>query len=378
MQAPLAFTPGGGRPYGDLGAVTGLAGDRGDLHRAVGDLRHLQREQLLDQARVRPGQRDLRAAEALGHVHHDALDPLAVLVRLAGHLLGLRQHRLELAQVDADDALLGPGLVRLDDAGDQVAVAADVLAEVHLVGGLAQPLQDDLLGGHRGDPAEVVRGVVPLPDHRRRRRRSPGRTRWPRRSCGRSPPGRADCEPSVCRYAVSSAVSIAARIVSTGISRSLRQGAQRREVDVHASSSSSVGPSSIPVVVTRRRRHRRRRLARRRTRPSSSSSSSASRVNSICTRPGPSSSYATRARAAGTSRHDAGVVGRGHPAGDAAGPPTAHLDQPADVAPPVPGQGQRAVDPGRADLERVRVGDQLAAGLLGRVQGGRDLARDVG
>ena len=81
---------------------------------------------------------------------------------LARHLLGRRQHGLELAQVDADDALLGPALVGLDHAGDQVAVAPDVLAVVHLVGRLPQPLQDDLLGGHRGDPPEVVRGVVPL------------------------------------------------------------------------------------------------------------------------------------------------------------------------------------------------------------------------
>ena len=53
MQAPLALTPGCGRPHRDLGTVPGLAGDRGDLHRAVGDLRHLQREQPPDQVRMR-------------------------------------------------------------------------------------------------------------------------------------------------------------------------------------------------------------------------------------------------------------------------------------------------------------------------------------
>ncbi len=56
---PLAHRPDAGalgvhaghrRADGDLGAVTGLTRDRGDLHGAVGDLRHLQREQLLHQA----------------------------------------------------------------------------------------------------------------------------------------------------------------------------------------------------------------------------------------------------------------------------------------------------------------------------------------
>jgi hypothetical protein len=38
-----------GRPDGDLGAVAGLAGQRHDLHRPVGDLRDLEREQPADQ-----------------------------------------------------------------------------------------------------------------------------------------------------------------------------------------------------------------------------------------------------------------------------------------------------------------------------------------
>jgi hypothetical protein len=60
-----------------------------------------------------------------------------VLVRLARDLLGGRQDGLELAQVDGDDALLRTRLVGLDDPGDQVTVPPGVLAEVHLVGGLA-------------------------------------------------------------------------------------------------------------------------------------------------------------------------------------------------------------------------------------------------
>ena len=50
----------------------------------------------------------------------------------------------------------------LDDAGDDVALAARVLAEGHVVLGVPQPLQDDLLGGGGGDPAEAGGGVVEL------------------------------------------------------------------------------------------------------------------------------------------------------------------------------------------------------------------------
>ncbi len=45
----LGVDPRHRRPDGDLRPVAGLAGDRGDLHGAVGDLRHLQREQPPDQ-----------------------------------------------------------------------------------------------------------------------------------------------------------------------------------------------------------------------------------------------------------------------------------------------------------------------------------------
>ena len=101
------------RDHGDLAPVTGLARDRGDLDRARCDLRHLHREQLLDQVRVRPGQRHRRPAVALAHVQHVAAQPLAVHVTLAGHLLGGRQDRFQLAQVDEHRARI---LALLDDA----------------------------------------------------------------------------------------------------------------------------------------------------------------------------------------------------------------------------------------------------------------------
>ena len=80
-----------------------------------------------------------------------------MVVALAVDLLGLRQQRLHpLAQLH--ERVAGVGL--LDDAGDQLAHAVAVLLEHHVALGLADPLQDDLLGGLRGDPPEVVRRDV--------------------------------------------------------------------------------------------------------------------------------------------------------------------------------------------------------------------------
>ena len=175
MQAPLGLTPGHRGPDRDLGPVAGLPGHRRDLHRAVGDLGHLQREQLADQVGVGPADSVIDGPRRpLVTPHHVRLQPQAVLVDLARHLLRRRQHRLDLAEVDQHDPALGPALVVLHDAADDVALAAGPLAEGVLVLGVAQPLQDDLLGGHRRDPAEVLRGVVPLPQRPCRPRPAPG------------------------------------------------------------------------------------------------------------------------------------------------------------------------------------------------------------
>ena len=84
-----------------------------------------------------------------------------MVVALAVDLLGLRQQRLDaLAQLHERVA----GVRLLDDAGDQLADAVAVLLEHHVALGLADPLQDHLLGGLRGDPAEVVGRDVALLD----------------------------------------------------------------------------------------------------------------------------------------------------------------------------------------------------------------------
>ena len=66
------------------------------------------------------------------------------------------QDRLGAAEVDDDVAALEAA----HDAGDELALAVLVLVEDVLALGLADALEDDLLGGLRGDAAERLPGPV--------------------------------------------------------------------------------------------------------------------------------------------------------------------------------------------------------------------------
>ena len=103
---------------------------------------------------------DLGTLGGLAHLDDVGLQPGAVLVALVGDLLGLGQQGLHLAQVEQGVAVVG----LLDDAGDDVALAAGVLLVLEVPLDLADALQDDLLGRLGRDPAEVVGRVVPLAD----------------------------------------------------------------------------------------------------------------------------------------------------------------------------------------------------------------------
>ena len=137
--------------------MTGLARDRLELDDAVDDLGDLELEQPLHQAGVRARHDDLRALGRLAHLDDVGLEPAAVVVALVLHLLGLREQRLDLAEVEQRVALVG----LLDDPGDDVALAARVLLVLHLALGLADALEDHLLGRLRGDAAEVGRACRP-------------------------------------------------------------------------------------------------------------------------------------------------------------------------------------------------------------------------
>ena len=151
----------GVRLHGDLRPVAGLAGDATDLDEAVCDLGHLELEQCPDELRIAPGQDDLGALRARADLRDDRLDAAPLLVALAVDLLGARQQRLHLAEVD-EDVVAITGL--LDDPGHDLADPIDVLLVHHRPLGLADPLEDHLLRGLRGDATEVL-GRHVLPRH---------------------------------------------------------------------------------------------------------------------------------------------------------------------------------------------------------------------
>src|SRR6185437_748971 len=148
----------------DLRAVAGLARDAADLDEAIGDLRHFELEERPDQLRIATRENHLRPLRPRAHLGDHGLDPRALLVALAVDLLGAGQQRLDLAEVD-EHVVAVAGL--LDDPGDDLADAVDVLLVHHLALGFADPLQDHLLRGLRGDATEVLGRDVGALDERR-------------------------------------------------------------------------------------------------------------------------------------------------------------------------------------------------------------------
>src|SRR5690606_5828983 len=147
-------------PNGDLGAVSGFPGYGFNLHDAVVDLGHFQLKQALEQPGVGAGNHHLGAFGRLADLGDVHLDTGARLVGLARHLLAGHQHRLDAAQVDDDVAMI----LALHDAGDDVADAVGVLLIAEGALGLADALPHHLLGGLRGDAAEIPRRNLDL-DH---------------------------------------------------------------------------------------------------------------------------------------------------------------------------------------------------------------------
>ena len=287
MQAPLALTP------GTVERTAILV--RWPASRAIAAIStvpsaisgHLQREQLPHQVRVGARQRHLRAAEALGDTATTyALEPLAVLVLLARDLLGRRQHRLDLAEVDQHDAVLGPALVRLDDAGDDVALAADVLAEVTSSSASRSRCRMTCLA--------VIAAIRPKScgvssNSRSTVPSSSSSWRPDRDRAGLAvdlDPG-VRLAPSVCRYAVSSAVSIASTIVSN-------------EISFSRSRARSAAMSMFTVLLLRVRRP--------------SPSSAPARLNSTCTRAAAQLGVAVPGRPPSTSSSTPSSSARGDPA----------------------------------------------------------------
>ena len=137
----------------DLGAAAGIAGDRLDLDDAVVDFRHLLGEQLGHELRMGARQEDLRAARFLAHVVDVGAHAVAVAEALARDQFVAAQHRLGAAEIDHDVAEFDA----LDHAVDDLADAVLELLVLPLALGFAHLLDDDLLGGLRGDAAEIDR-----------------------------------------------------------------------------------------------------------------------------------------------------------------------------------------------------------------------------
>src|SRR5207245_4734228 len=89
----------------------------------------------------------LRHLCRLSYLDDAGLQTLPMPVRLGRYLLGLREQRLHLAQVE--ERVLA--LVLLDDARDDVALAPGELLVRHLPLGVTELLVDDLLGRLRRD-----------------------------------------------------------------------------------------------------------------------------------------------------------------------------------------------------------------------------------
>ena len=137
----------------DLGADARIAGHRADLDDAVVDFRHFLREQLGHELRPRAREEDLRAALLAAHVVDVGADAVAVAEVLARDHLVAADDAFGAAEIDDDVAVFDA----LDGAVDDLADAVLVLVVLALALGLAHLLHDDLLGGLRGDAAEIER-----------------------------------------------------------------------------------------------------------------------------------------------------------------------------------------------------------------------------
>ncbi len=102
---------------------------------------------------MRAAHEDLRAAHRTPHLEDERLDVLPDPVVLERALLGRSEDRLDvLPDVEDDRARLDP----VHGAGDELALARCELVEDLVALDLADPLEDDLLGGLGTDSAEHV------------------------------------------------------------------------------------------------------------------------------------------------------------------------------------------------------------------------------
>ena len=137
----------------DLGAAARIAGGGLDLDDAVVDLGHFLREQLLHEVGMGAAEEDLRPTGFAGDAQDERADTVADADHFARDLCVAADDALGAAKVDDDMAELDA----LDDAGDDLARAVLEFLILALALGVADLLEDDLLGGLGGDAAEFDR-----------------------------------------------------------------------------------------------------------------------------------------------------------------------------------------------------------------------------
>ena len=139
--------------HGDLGAAARVASDGLDLDDVVVDLRHFLGEQLGHELRMAARQEDLRAARLLADVEDVGAHPVVDAQALARNRLVAADHAFGALQVDGDVAVVDP----LDHAGHDLADPVLEFLVLALALALAHALGDHLLGGLRGNAAEIDR-----------------------------------------------------------------------------------------------------------------------------------------------------------------------------------------------------------------------------
>ncbi len=134
----------------DLGARTGVAGTGLDLEQALFDFGHFLAEQLDHELGCRARQQDRCTTQGEVHFHdHGAHTVSRAEVFLGDHLAAL-QTTFHAAALDDQVALVHA----LDGADEDLVAARHEIVEQHFAFGVADLLQDHLLGGHGADATD--------------------------------------------------------------------------------------------------------------------------------------------------------------------------------------------------------------------------------
>src|SRR5204862_4167666 len=138
---------------GNLRANAGIASSRPDLDQAFFDFGHFELEQPHDELRRDPRQDQLWTLGRTVDLHH-----------ISAHAIAHAQHFLRDQLIAWNDAFDTAGLDdrvaaldALDRAGQQIVFALEKIVQNLLALGIADFLQNDLLGGLRADTPELDR-----------------------------------------------------------------------------------------------------------------------------------------------------------------------------------------------------------------------------